>query len=126
MAGLRVGTVGGGPTVQVARPGLGTGAVSLGGGDLSAVGEERANCEPKKISYDASKFRKTFFSFCKPIISNAQNRVLFREDTYDLQVARCAHDRRKTSQPFFTASERLRPTQSRSCATIGILRRAVA
>ena len=37
MAGLQVGTVGGEPTVQVARPGLGTGAVSLGGGDLSAL-----------------------------------------------------------------------------------------
>src|SRR5260370_13519696 len=37
MAGLRVGTVGGGPTVQVARPGLGTGAASLGGGDLPAL-----------------------------------------------------------------------------------------
>src|SRR5260370_25867448 len=92
MAGLRVGTVGGGPTVQVARPGLGTGAVSLGGGDLSALSEEGANCVPKKISYDASKFRETFFSFCKPVFSNAQNRALFREDTYDLQVARCAHD----------------------------------
>ena len=37
MAGLQVGTVGGEPTVQVARPGLGTGAVSLGGGDSSAL-----------------------------------------------------------------------------------------
>ena len=37
MAGLQVGTVGGGPTVRVARPGLGTGAVSLGGGDLPAL-----------------------------------------------------------------------------------------
>ena len=37
MAGLQVGTVGGEPTVRVARPGLGTGAVSLGGGDLPAL-----------------------------------------------------------------------------------------
>jgi hypothetical protein len=36
MAGLRVGTVGGGPTVRVARPGLGTGAVVSGEEIVSA------------------------------------------------------------------------------------------
>jgi hypothetical protein len=50
MAGLQVGTVGGEPTVQVARPGLGTGAVSLGGGDLSALLAMLSKLRADKIS----------------------------------------------------------------------------
>ena len=50
MAGLQVGTVGGEPTVQVARPGLGTGAVSLGGGDLPALPARDSKLRADKIS----------------------------------------------------------------------------
>ena len=49
MAGLQVGTVGGEPTVQAARPGLGTGAVSLGGGDLSALPTMQSKVRADKI-----------------------------------------------------------------------------
>jgi len=51
MAGLQVGTVGGEPTVQVTRPGLGTGAVSLGGGDLSALPNYESKLCAEKIRF---------------------------------------------------------------------------
>jgi len=54
MAELQVGTVGGEPTVQVARPGLGTGAVSLGGGDLSAL---QTNLSKPRAEKNPSKFK---------------------------------------------------------------------
>jgi hypothetical protein len=89
MAGLRVGTVGGGPTVQVARPGLGTGAVSLGGGDLSAQLETKQAACLDGFHVNASKFRQPFFSFCKRISSNTFEERAFPRGYAPLQDARC-------------------------------------
>ena len=91
MAGLRVGTVGGGPTVQVARPGLGTGAVSLGGGDLSAqLKTQQAACL-SKFHINSSKFRESFFSFCKRLASDAWKSAPFREDTVICKMRGAIH-----------------------------------
>ena len=63
MAGLRVGTVGGEPTVRVARPGLGTGAVILGGGDCQRWLPSRANHVPTKSCANTSNYCRALFLF---------------------------------------------------------------
>src|ERR1700722_19820418 len=63
MAGLRVGTVGGEPTVRVARPGLGTGAVILGGGDCQRCLPSRANHVPTKSCANTSNCCRALFLF---------------------------------------------------------------
>ena len=63
MAGLRVGTVGGEPTVRVARPGLGTGAVILGGGDCQRCLPCGANHVPRKSAANSGNSCRAFFLF---------------------------------------------------------------
>jgi hypothetical protein len=82
MAGLKVGTVGGGPTVRVARPGLGTGAVSLGGGDLSALPAMLSKLRADENSLQIQATMVTRFSrFARRAVYNCQNEVRFRRDS---------------------------------------------
>jgi hypothetical protein len=82
MAGLQVGTVGGGPTVRVARPGLGTGAVSLGGGDLSALPAILSKLRADENSLQIQPTMVTRFSrFARRAVYNRSKQLPFREDS---------------------------------------------
>jgi hypothetical protein len=68
MAGLQVGTAGGEPTVQVARPGLGDRRCSLGGGDCQRkLSSEQAPCLTR-IRANSVDGRPHEFSICNPRI----------------------------------------------------------
>jgi hypothetical protein len=95
MAGLQVGTVGGGPTVRVARPGLGTGAASLGGGDLSALPAIESKLRADENSLQIQAMVVTRFSrFASNAFPIDRNECLFAKIA---MFARCERPRFRTA-----------------------------